>query len=60
MIVLIIFMDAITLYKMAAVNDLVFHFFTARTDTLVCRHQEWRIAAWRHAAAFTLYLGYVT
>ena len=33
MIVLIIFMDAITLYKMAEVYDLVFHFFTARTET---------------------------
>ena len=53
-IALIIFIDSITLIIMTKVSVSVFHFLSARTETLVWRHQEWLHTAWRHVAAFTL------
>ena len=53
-IVPIIVIKSITLNIMTKVNVLVFHFFTARTETLVWRHWEWRHTVWRHVAAFFL------
>ena len=51
-----IFITSIILNIMTKVNVLVFQFFTARTETLVWRHQEWRHTVWRHVPAFTLCL----
>ena len=51
-IVLIIFIKSNTLNIMTKVHVLVFHFFTARTETLVWRHQKWRHTVWRHVATF--------
>ena len=50
-IVLIIFIHLIIFNMMTKINVIVFNFFTARTETLLWRHQ-----VWRHVAAFSLCL----
>ena len=55
-ILLNIFITSTILNIMTKVKVLVFQFLTARTETLVWRHQEWRHTVWRHVVAFTLCL----